>query len=165
MRCSVGVSSRENTSSSRARSTASFTLRLAPLRTVEVLDILVGRQELVIDQEVLISLLPSFVPFAPDVRRFTFHIVYFSTEEVALTLQYLGELPYQPSVLLGRLRVLRSCREYLGVVFVLTVFLSTTGLAQGVDIVGRFPPLARAFVLGSGLLFVFTLGLAVLLVQ
>lgn len=53
----------------------------------------------------------------------------------------------------------------IGVVFVLIVFLSTTGLAQGVDIVGRFPPLARAFVLGSGLLFVFTLGLAVLLVQ
>jgi hypothetical protein len=53
----------------------------------------------------------------------------------------------------------------LGVAVALGLLLATTGAVHGVDVVGRFPPLARAFVLGSGLLFVFALGLAALLIH
>jgi hypothetical protein len=47
----------------------------------------------------------------------------------------------------------------------LALFLSATSVARGVDVVRGFPPLARAFLLGSGFLFLFALGIAVLLVR
>jgi hypothetical protein len=53
----------------------------------------------------------------------------------------------------------------VGLVLGVAVSVSTTGAVRGIDVIGRFPPLARAFVLGSGLLFLFVLGLAVLLVR
>ncbi|MEF8841535.1 MAG: hypothetical protein V5A62_07890 [Haloarculaceae archaeon] len=49
-----------------------------------------------------------------------------------------------------------------------TVFgplLSMTAFVLETGAVGRLPPLARAFVLGSGLLFVFVLGFAALLAR
>jgi len=53
----------------------------------------------------------------------------------------------------------------VGLVLGVTVFVSTTGAVRGIDAIGRFPPLARAFVLASGLLFLFVLGLAAFLVR
>jgi hypothetical protein len=53
----------------------------------------------------------------------------------------------------------------VGLVLGVAVFVSTTGAVRGIDVIGRFPPLARAFVLGSGLLFLFVLGLAAFLVR
>ncbi|MFC6940925.1 hypothetical protein ACFQE8_13300 [Salinirubellus sp. GCM10025818] len=45
------------------------------------------------------------------------------------------------------------------------LFLSADGVVRGLDAIGGFPPLARAFVLGSGLLFCSVLGLALLLTR
>jgi hypothetical protein len=82
----------------------------------------------------------------------------FVGEEVPEDADLSGDGPFPlPGLTTGAIAV--------GAAIGLGLFLSANGVVRGIDAVGEFPPLARAFVLGSGLLFCSVLGLALFLAR